>query len=130
MSLNWNISNINDYKHICYLTKDDGKEILHPTTDAIIWLTLIIGMGKITDDNANAFYSRVRAYELLRGAMLYDKMSRPNYIEYEDILAHIGLVTNSSKMTDAQFRRHLMFLHEQEVKDTIARVNRELGEVA
>lgn len=125
MSLNWNISNIADYESKCYLTKDNGKEILHPTTDAIIWLTLIIGVGKITKDNATAFYSRVRAYELMRGAMLYDKMSRPNYLEYEDIIDHIGLVTNCSNMTDAQFRKHLMFLHEQDVRDTVARITAE-----
>lgn len=127
MSLNWNIQNINDYKHVCYYTKDDGTEILHPTTDAIIWLTLIIGIGTITEKNVDTFYSRVRAYELMRGAMLYDNMSRPDYIEYEDIIAHIGLVTNSSKSTDAQFRRHLMQMHERDVQDTINRFNQEIG---
>ena len=127
MSLNWNIKNINDYKYVCYYTKDDGTQILHPTTDAIIWLTLIIGIGTITEKNVDTFYSRVRAYELMRGAMLYDNMSRPDYIEYVDIVAHIGLVTNSSKMTDAQFRRHLMHMHERDVQDTINRFNQEIG---
>ena len=45
MALNWNIENIKDNKSVCWM--EDGK--MNPVTNALIWSTISVGLGSITD---------------------------------------------------------------------------------
>jgi hypothetical protein len=121
MSLDWNLKKINNNTEVCWEKNEDGTDKLNPVTESLIWLTMGIGMGSITEDNQSDFYCRVAMYEKLFGTMLSywkdsKKVSVP--ITPEDIHNHIGLTTNVSKDTDASFRKRIVenFIREQKRK--------------
>jgi hypothetical protein len=121
MSLDWNLTKINNNLEVCWEKNEDGTDKLNPVTESLIWLTMGIGMGSITEDNQSDFYCRVAMYEKLFGTMLSywkdsKKVSVP--ITPEDINNHIGLTTNVSKDTDAAFRKRIVenFVREQKRK--------------
>jgi|LakMenE18May11ns_1017448.scaffolds.fasta_scaffold9566873_2 hypothetical protein len=121
MSLDWNLTKINNNIEVCWEKNEDGTDKLNPVTESLIWLTMGIGMGSITEENQSDFYCRVAMYEKLFGTMLSywkdsKKVSVP--ITPEDIHNHIGLTTNVSKDTDASFRKRIVenFVREQKRK--------------
>ena len=117
MSLNWDISKVSGKDGLCWIgdPDEDGKRYLNPVTDALIWATMAVGMGEITERNAEQFFRRLRAWELAIGSMLRmpretaDGIVMDDYmIEPSDIVAHVGLKTNVFPMeTDAKFARKL-----------------------
>ena len=118
MSLDWNLTKIKNNTEVCWEKNEDGTDKLNPVTESLIWLTMGIGMGSITEDNESDFYCRIAVYEKLFGTMLSywkdsKKVSVP--ITPEDIHNHVGLTTNVSKDTDAAFRKRIVenFVREQ-----------------
>ena len=117
MSLDWDVSKVADDVR---LTQDPetGDAVMNPVTNAIIWATIAVGIGEITEKNAREFYTRLHAWELSLGAYLTmaddDGKRRDYLITPEDIRAHIGLRTNvfpyesatkwSRKLTNALLR--------------------------
>jgi hypothetical protein len=95
MALNWNIEKCKDYKS---LTTD--KE--YPITDSLIWGTLMVGIGDITEKNFKEFYARFNLMQRLTGAFL-TRNGKPYYITLEDIQRRIGLSTNVSDVTRNAF---------------------------
>lgn len=121
MSLNWDLTKIKNYKELCWEKNEDDASILNPVTESLIWLTMGIGIGNITEDNASEVYCRVAMYEKLFGTMLsYWKDSKKVSVAItpEDIYNHIGLSTNVSKETDAAWRKRTVqnFVREQKLK--------------
>jgi hypothetical protein len=93
MSLDWNLDNIEDWESVC--KEADGS--LSPVTNALIWATLAVDMGEITDDNAIEFAWRCSFYELFAGPLLVEVKDDdfvPRPLTIEDVRAHIGLTTN------------------------------------
>jgi len=74
-----------------------------PVTDCTIWLCMIVGIDKITDANAEAFWHRVHAWETVSGPI--NTSGRP--MEPRDIALRVGLRTNASRITDAAWRKKL-----------------------
>lgn len=112
MSLNWDVSAVqSDAK---FVTNADGTKVLSPVTNALIWLTMIVGMGSITVKNARDFYARVKLYESLFGSYLTKReheigatwVERP--LTAEDVRAHIGLRTNVSMESDTAWRKRIL----------------------
>src|SRR4051812_31333649 len=101
MSLEWKIDQIENYKEVCWLETDEQNEDgsprvrLNPVTEALIWNTISIDIGTITEDNASEVYARTKILESINGAMLF-KAGKESPIEMEDIRAHIGLWCNVS----------------------------------
>ena len=68
MSLNWDVSNIEKFKELCFIPDTiDDKGIIHPDrvtlnpiTDVLIWGSMSIGVSRITKKN----YKDVRSYNL------------------------------------------------------------------
>lgn len=121
MSLDWDLTKIKNYKELCWEKNEDDTSTLNPVTESLIWLTMGIGIGKITEDNASEVYCRVAMYEKLFGTMLSywkdgEKVSVA--ITPEDIHSHIGLSTNVGKETDAAWRKRTIqnFVREQKNK--------------
>lgn len=121
MSLDWDLTKIKNCKEVCWEKDENGNDKLNPVTESLIWLTMGIGIGSITEDNESDFYCRVVMYEKLFGTMLSywkdsKKISVP--ITPEDVHSHIGLRTNVSKDTDASFRKRIVenFMREQKQK--------------
>lgn len=101
MSLNWNIGSIKDHKTVCTIIaeKDDemrgvkaGDELLNPITSTLIWTTLAVDMGEITEKNAAEFYDRYVFANRVCGVTSED-------VTLDDVKRHIGLSTNVSTKT-------------------------------
>jgi hypothetical protein len=79
--------------------------MLNPVTEALIWHTMGVGIGTISEANCGEFYGRVKLVETLHGPSLYGP-DGPRPITAEDVTAHIGLSTNVSKTSRAEFYKH------------------------
>lgn len=110
MSLNYNLQGI----------ADGVVEENSTLTEAMIFLTMHIGWGEITEQNAAQWYARVHVWEQTYGTMLRvrdeddpDHMS-PRPITPEDVRKFIGLTTNvfghsgAKQESDAAFNKRLM----------------------
>lgn len=93
MSLDFNLSKIKDWKTTCYFDHGTDESRLKGVTETLIWAALFIGIGEITETNAEEFFIRVRIYEKVTGA-LRRKGDEPVFVSYQDVLDHIGLTTN------------------------------------
>ena len=94
MSLNFNLTKIKNSKTVCYRPVEDGDYEMHPVTHAIIFATMAIGMGEITEKNHEEFFDRISKWEKVGGAFLQDGNGKPRKLTIEDIEKHIGLTTN------------------------------------
>jgi hypothetical protein len=112
MSLNWNISNIKNYEEICFSVDDDGEKYLSGITEALIFHTMAIGMGEITEQNVSEFYNRASLYAKFFGNPIryYDEQTE----KYEtrrftanEIKNHIGLSTNVSYESPTKWRNRI-----------------------
>lgn len=90
MSLNFQLSGIEDYKTVCY----DGDGQLKVLTEAIIWATMIVEIGKITEENVGEFYARLKVCEGLGKLTHMRGDGTPMMPKIEELIAHIGLYTN------------------------------------
>lgn len=114
MALTWDITNCKDIEEI----KSDTE---WGRTEALIWTTMVIGLREITEENADEFFKRIKMVEQVSGELCI-KDSAPYFFAKEDIVKRIGLRTNSSVLTKAQFNKHVLNMLEQ-------RVSRELQTV-
>lgn len=105
MALNWNIIKCSNHKSL--QTEDEW-----PITNALIWATMSVGIRDITEENIPEFYARLRVWEDIAGPMLWGKdeeTGKPveRKIEVDDLRKRIGLHTNASSMTRAEWRKNL-----------------------
>ena len=112
MSLDFDVSKIENYEELTTYETKDGKKIWHPVTSSIIHMCMGIGIGGITKKNWKQFYIRVSMWEKIHGPMLirgeFEPGDKANNLTPEEIKAHIGLTTNVyPDRTDAQFRKQL-----------------------
>jgi len=126
MPLSWNLGKIKNHKEVCWSADEAGDRHINRVTDTLIWCTMFVGIGEITEKNAPQFYARVRFIEVMQEApFLYDlggdtpRIPRP--ITLADVEAHIGLSTNVyDRATDyrwaAKRAKHFM-------EDTIRKAN-------
>ena len=75
---------------------------MNPVTEAIIWSSLSIDMGSITEKNIDEWMIRLALSDKLFGTMLH-KNREPRPITREEIAAHVGLTTNVSTRTRSNF---------------------------
>ena len=104
MSLNWNLTNIKNYREVCYDQDDD----LNPVTEALIWSTLAVRLGSITEKNYRLFYNRFRMLEAVRGSWSHTK-DGPRLMTLDEVKDHIGLSTNVTDETDLKFLRQFLY---------------------
>lgn len=105
MSLNFDLTGIDDYENKCWVEGDPAVpsitgQRLHPRTEKIIFLTMYVGLPTITATNLVEFATRVEMYQV----MFEDSTE---YITLGDLRAHIGLSTNVSKETSARWRNRM-----------------------
>lgn len=76
----------------------DCIERLNPLTHVLIWATMSVDMGKITEDNWQEFWLRLHLAEKTAGPFVQDRGSdgkwHPRAIKPEEVKAHIGLSCN------------------------------------
>jgi hypothetical protein len=106
MSLNWQVDGIKDYKDVCW--REDGS--MNPVTEVLIFGTISVGLGSITDKNVDEFAARFRIMEKIHGAFLYKpaEVGKADwYLSDEDFIAHIGLTCNVTNESRAQWARRI-----------------------
>lgn len=111
MSLNFKLDKIKDYKTLCWVRLDADGEKLNPVTDGLIWSTMSIGLGEITEKNINEWLVRLQFSDKLFGTLLIkagengERVERP--ITREELVAHIGLRTNVTNETRAKWMKRM-----------------------
>jgi hypothetical protein len=112
MSLNFDVSTIRNYEVLTTLVipahgSQKEQTRWHPVTDALIWGTMAIGMNTITIANWQDFYNRLNMWERCAGPSLWrgdnGRNDPANFITPLEVYMHIGLHTNASTKTEAQF---------------------------
>ncbi len=121
MSLNWNIGRIENMDTVCYerlplagnedllksmsfmgpgwhVCKDDPDTIerMSVTTHTLIFATMSVDMGSITEKNADEFYRRLTVVE--RDGAFRRSEDGPVPFTLDEVKAHIGLTTNVATM--------------------------------
>jgi hypothetical protein len=105
MSLNYDLTEIKDWQK------------LNPMiTQAIVFATMFVGMGHITEENAPQFSARLDAWQKLHGCSLIKAAKRPDGTEYgkripmtiNQVRRYIGLRTNVGLDTPSQFGKRLI----------------------
>lgn len=96
MALNWNAKAVKG--------REDFTEWEFKVLDAMIWLTMAVGMYKITDSNWKEFHARIQFIERLHTPMM-SKDGKDYFITEEDVKRCIGLQTNASTFTRHQFNK-------------------------
>lgn len=104
-----------------------GDRLMSPITNALIWGTMFVDMGQITEENVDEFYARTVLQEKLSGAYLTETDDegnhKPRYITYEDVRNHIGLRTNVSFVKRAQWLKRVT---DYQFKDIVERAKMKL----
>lgn len=81
---------------------DDDFRVFSVKTEQIIWLTMSVGIGRITEKNWEKFYTRAYAWQRI------NSHDSDNLVEASDVYDHIGLCTNASSLTDSKFVKKLV----------------------
>lgn len=109
MSLNWDISDCADVAAI----KADGLE--WTITETMIFATVFLGIPKIQNEaDAQLYAVRMRMWENSNGNFTYTPNEggaagwTDRLITLADVRKRIGLSTNASRLTDAQFAKRLL----------------------
>ena len=92
MSLNWNMTKVEDLKA---LHATDGE---WAKSESLIWATIAVGLGGIDEGNWAEFYARLVFVDRLLG---FSKAE--DTITAQDVHRRIGLYTNVSDETKLQF---------------------------
>ncbi len=99
MSLNWNIEKCKSWQQL-------NTDSEWPITSSLIWATMAVGISTITKINAEEFHRRLALYENQNGFYL-SRNGKPSPIALEDVKRRIGLSTNASTLTKAEFKQKL-----------------------
>lgn len=105
MALHWDVTK-------CKNPKSLTAEGEWPITNALIWATMSVGIRDITEETIPEFYARLSVWESIVGAMLYETDTETGKatergVTVEDLRKRIGLHTNASSMTRAEWRKNL-----------------------
>lgn len=98
MSLDFHLEPIENYESTCY----DDTGMMRPVTHSLIYATIVVGLGEITEKNAEEFYARLNCWERLNGTYMRNAEG-PIFITPAEVRAHIGLKTNVPNETPTQF---------------------------
>ena len=104
MALHFNFQDVLNHEEVT--TDPNDSENWHPVADALVWLSMICGYGRIDSKNVETVTKRIMAYQAVTGGYLSFK-KKPVYITPADINRFIGMRTNASTMTDAQWLKRL-----------------------
>lgn len=99
MSLNWRFTDEAGFNSM----SDKDKEL----NDAYVWGCLAVDIPDITDKTADEWCKRYAMYTLLLGAM-YEVDGKPYVPTVDEVRKRIGLTTNVTAKTRAQFIKKVM----------------------
>ena len=93
MSLDWDITEVKNHEEI---TVEGAPWVI---TETLIWLTMAVDMGQITEENHEEFFKRVSIWETIHGPSMHKwnketEEREPMPMTLEDVERRIGLSTN------------------------------------
>ena len=100
MSLNWNLSEIKNWKTLCWIESPDDpeKKRLKPLTENIIWTLACVDLPSLeSDKDIRECLWRYEFCCQVNGELWTEKLTR------EDLEKHKGLSINASRKTRQQF---------------------------
>ena len=105
MSLNWNAQAVKDYNKI-------DEEGMRGVMNALIWSTMIVGMGEISADPSSKTYfkrfaARLDFAQRLNGSFLITKKGDTTLNE-KMVERFVGLKTNVSYETPSAWLKHFI----------------------
>ena len=108
MALSFDFSKVRDYQAVT--TNPRNPDEWHPVADALVWMSMICGYNAITEKNHAKIASRILAYQ--KASQPYLGIIKEGkrvdiLITARDVERFIGMTTNASTMTDAQWERHV-----------------------
>ena len=118
MPLHWSIEDIKDYKTVCFNGEGDDAE-MKTVTSTLINLTMNLGINDWTDKNIDEVLLRLRMYESIYGKLVYNGTTGDNSLTNEVIRQHVGLYTNASSFSFAEFKKYCIEAIERRAKDLI-----------
>lgn len=92
MSLNFSVENVENYDENYPATEDNRW---NPITEEIVFASMAVGLGKITDKTAPEFYARMQIFAANHGFVYSSTAS--------DIKNHVGFSVNVSDETRSQW---------------------------
>lgn len=102
MSLDWDISKVENYKEVCWVDASDGSKLLDPVTEVLVWATMEIDMAQITEKNWLEFWLRLSMKDGILGeGRIRDEDGSSRSVTQGEVRAHIGLRTNVSSKSAA-----------------------------
>ena len=110
MSLNFDLSKI-DRDTRSYVG-EDGERYLKPLTEVIIWSTLSVGIGSISEKNIHIWMERLGALADIGEFILQQRNTETGELSKrqpteEEIRSHIGLWTNVTTISKRDFNARL-----------------------
>jgi hypothetical protein len=100
MSLDFDYSKCKDWRAAS--TDPIDPERWHPVGNALVWASIPCGFNTIREDNVDRIWTRIAVMQALGGAFL-GTSDGPLYLTRDDVVRYIGLSTNASAKTDAEF---------------------------
>lgn len=132
MALNWNIGAIADVEKLHNTgagsfpkgsPEDMAGDDEWAITEKLIWMTMILGIPRITEKNVEKFTHRFFMYEKVCGTVLgkrdENKVLQP-MVGSEQIRRRVGLSTNASSKTDAEFKKFMWEKLEEEARARVS----------
>lgn len=103
MSLDFSVTKVKDFENITTAAHEvDGKPQWHSVTQALVWFSIPCGFQQITEKNFDMVWRRVNLWQHVTGGAIYFR-GKDLMLSEEDVAMHIGLSTNASVKTDAEF---------------------------
>jgi hypothetical protein len=121
MSLDWNISEIKDHETMCFEDRIHAgrkKSCLSAVTESIIWYTIGVGLGEITEKNIEEWMFRMKCIDLTIGALLtVCEDDGPKYVAISEdtVRKHIGLKTNVTNESRSKWWKKFMATVERNI---------------
>lgn len=100
MALHWDLTRVQNREEN-YPRNSDGE--MNGVTHTLILLTMVVGIGEITEKTAQEFYVRVHFLELLQGGAFMKSAEGDVYFTPQMVRDHIGLSCNVSFETRAKW---------------------------
>ena len=107
MALNWDIREVANQKEVCWIGEGDQYR-LNPVTDAVIWYTLALDIGDLSEANLDEFVFRMRTYDRLFSPLLTGPDGEDRKLTYAEVRAHVGLHTNVSKVARNSWMKRMI----------------------
>lgn len=106
MALHWDATKVKNHKEL--LKHPTDPHGMNPVSEAIIWnLGLAVGIPEITPKTIDEVHRRLIVLENSGRGLLRDNKGKPKPITRADLEAHMGLRTNGTTMTKAQFIKNI-----------------------